>query len=149
MSLHIQNNHNSFKLWVKLNCDLKEALKVFILQKYGCNERLILLGHFHVSFILYYTNNNNNCYYYHYCHYYIIVMRLRVFNTHITRNTRNTRISIYRKVASSLGRVAFLILHNNKQSPHHPTLEELCINCINLGKSLNISLVKSSTISFN
>ena len=30
--LHIQqNNYNSSKLLVKLNCDLKEALKVFIL----------------------------------------------------------------------------------------------------------------------
>ena len=33
------------KLWVKLNCDLKEGLKVFILQKYGCNKGLILLEH--------------------------------------------------------------------------------------------------------
>ena len=37
--------HYSSKLWVKLNCDLKETLKVFILSKYGCNNGLILLEH--------------------------------------------------------------------------------------------------------
>ena len=40
-------------------------------------------------------------------------------------NLTNTRISIYRKAASYPEHAAFLILHNNKQSPHHPILEEL------------------------
>ena len=40
-------------------------------------------------------------------------------------NLTNTRISIYRKATLHPGHVAFLILHNSKQSPYHPILEEL------------------------
>ena len=38
-------------------------------------------------------------------------------------NLTNTCISIYRKAALSPGHAAFLILHNNKQSLHHPIFE--------------------------
>ena len=42
-----------------------------------------------------------------------------------TYNLTNTRISTYRKAASNPGHVAFLILDDGKQNPHHPILEDL------------------------
>ena len=42
-----------------------------------------------------------------------------------TYHLTNTRISTYRKAASNPGHVAFLILDDGKQNPHHPILEDL------------------------
>ena len=42
-----------------------------------------------------------------------------------TYHLTNTRISTYRKAASNPGHVAFLILDDGKQNPHHPLLEDL------------------------
>ena len=90
------------KLWLKKSAKVIyiEALKLFILQKYGCNKGLILLEHSTFKGIAF-----------------IIAMRSRKFNKY--------SISIYRKAASSPGHVAFLILHDNKKSPHNPILDDL------------------------
>ena len=42
-----------------------------------------------------------------------------------TLSFTSTRISTYRKAASSPGHVAFLILDDGKQKPHPPIFEDL------------------------
>ena len=64
-------------------------------------------------------------------------------------NLANNCISIYRKADSSPGHATFLILHDNKQSSHIRGFIIEITKRVKMHKSLNIALVKTSTVSFN